>query len=147
MKKQQHILTIIIILAVIGLFILMASIIYDENVRENKKAVESSEVPVDISNEDESQDIEEPFQEENAVDNEEYIGEEEKETQKEENKIVENKDEKAIELAQKEWGEDDSVSFSIEKKKDTKYYISVKQNATVRQWYEVDITNWEIREY
>lgn len=147
MKKQQHILTIIIILAVIGLFILMGSIIYDENVRENKKAVESSEVPVDISNEDESQDIEEPFQEENAVDNEEYIGEEEKETQKEENKIVENKDEKAIELAQKEWGEDDSVSFSIEKKKDTKYYISVKQNATVLQWYEVDITNWEIREY
>ena len=54
---------------------------------------------------------------------------------------------KAIELAKKEWGEDDTVTFSVDEKKDSKYYVAVKQDATVIQWYEVDTNNWTISEY
>ena len=45
MKKQQHILTLIIVLAVIGIAVVIASIIYDEKIRDNKKAVETISVP------------------------------------------------------------------------------------------------------
>ena len=109
MKKQQHILTLIIVLAVIGIAVVIASIIYDEKIKDNKKAVETISAPQ-----------------------------------------VESKqtdDEKAIELAKKEWGDDGSVSFSIEEKKDKKIYVAVKQDATVIQWYEVDTSDWTISEY
>ena len=45
MKKQQHILTLIIVLTVIGIAVVIASIIYDEKIRDNKKAVETISVP------------------------------------------------------------------------------------------------------
>lgn len=144
MEKKQHILTAIIIVALLALAVLVVSIIYDEKIKENKKAVETISVP---------QVQEEKVEPEPQVENtpqesqqEEYVGEEEKETQKEEQK-VENKDEKAIELAKKEWGEDDTVTFSVDEKKDSKYYVAVKQDATVIQWYEVDTNNWTISEY
>ena len=54
---------------------------------------------------------------------------------------------RAIELAKKEWGNDDSVSFSIEEKKDNKIYVAVKNDATVIQWYEVNTNDWTISEY
>ena len=121
MEKKQHILTVIIIVALLALAVLVVSIIYDEKIKENKKAVETISVP---------QVQEEKVEPEPQVENtpqesqqEEYVGEEEKETQKEEQK-VENKDEK-----------------------DSKYYVAVKQDATVIQWYEVDTNNWTISEY
>lgn len=92
----------------------------------------------------------EPVEEEKTVTSEEvtneYIGEEEKEDFKEEI-IIQNKDEKAIELAKKEWGEDDTVTFNIEKKNGAKYYIAVKKDAMVVEWYEVDTESWKISEY
>ena len=45
MKKQQHILTLIIVLAVIGIAVVIASIIYDEKIKDNKKAVETISAP------------------------------------------------------------------------------------------------------
>ena len=74
------------------------------------------------------------------------MGEEEQEPQKEE-PTTQSKDEKAIDLAKKEWGEDDSVKFSIEEKKGSKYYVAVKRDATVISWYEVDTETWKISEY
>ena len=68
------------------------------------------------------------------------------ESNKEENTAKSN-DEKEIELAEKEWGEDDSVKFSIEEKKGSKYYVAVKRDATVISWYEVDTETWKISEY
>ena len=76
----------------------------------------------------------------------EYADVEEKEDFKEEI-IIQNKDEKAIELAKKEWGEDDTVTFNIEKKNGAKYYIAVKKDAMVVEWYEVDTESWKISEY
>ena len=152
MKNQQHILTLIIVLAVIGIAVLVFSIIYDEKIKDNKKAVETISQPENEEKIEESLPIDE---EDNTVDTEEsqddYVGEEEKESQeqvKEEQKeSKQTDDEKAIELAKKEWGDDDSVSFSIEEKKDTKIYVAVKSDATVIQWYEVNTSDWTISEY
>ena len=72
---------------------------------------------------------------------------EEQEFQKEET-TTQSKDEKAIDLAKKEWGEDDdTVTFNVEEKNGSKYYVAVKKDATVISWYEVDTENWEINEY
>ena len=113
MEKKQHILTVIIIVALLALAVLVVSIIYDEKIKENKKAVETISVP---------QVQEEKVEPEPQVENtpqesqqEEYVG--------------------------------DTVTFSVDEKKDSKYYVAVKQDATVIQWYEVDTNNWTISEY
>lgn len=154
MKKQQHILTLIIILAVIGIAVVIGSIIYDEKVKDNKKAVETISAPEVEDQIEDSLPVDEESKEEEAVvepSENEYVGEEEKESQeqvKEEQKeSKQTDDEKAIELAKKEWGDDSSVSFSVEEKKDTKIYVAVKQDATVIQWYEVNTNDWTISEY
>ena len=148
MKKQQHILTLIIILAVIALVAVIGSIIYDEKAKENKKAVETISAPKVEEKKEETPEIIEPEEtqqeEEEKKEENEYVGEEEKVS---EEQVKQTDDEKAIELAKKEWGEDDSVIFSIENKKGNKIYVAVKQDATVIQWYEVNTTNWTISEY
>lgn len=144
-KKEQNILTLIIILAIIALIMVIGSIVYDEKIKANKEAVESIAVPiVENKNENMLQDESEDVIIEDET--EEYVGEEEKETQKEET-TAQSKDEKAIDLAKKEWGEDDTVTFNVEEKNGTKYYVAVKRDATVIAWYEVDTENWKISEY
>lgn len=141
-KKEQKILTLIIISAIIALTVLIWSIIYDAEIKRNKIAVESIKIPEVKAKEE----VVEPVEEEKTVTSEEvtneYIGEEEKEEI-----IIQNKDEKAIELAKKEWGEDDTVTFNIEKKNGAKYYIAVKKDAMVVEWYQVDTESWKISEY
>ena len=144
-KKEQNILTLIIVLAIIALAIIIGSIIYEEQIGENKEAVESIAIPAI----EEKQETIEPVESENIIkeeETEEYVGEEEQETQKEE-RTTQNKDEKAIDLVKKEWGEDDTVTFNVEEKNGSKYYVAVKKDATVISWYEVDTENWEINEY
>lgn len=146
-KNKQTILTLIIILATIALIVLAGSTIHEEQIKKNKQAIENIAIPV-IKNEDIEQDESENIIEDKNDINEEYIGEEEQETEKEDvTNQTQSNDEKAIELAKKEWGEDNTVTFSIEDKKETKYYIAVKQDAIVINWYEVDIENWKIIEY
>ncbi len=154
MKKQQHILTLIIVLAIIGIAVLIGSIIYDEKIKDNKKAVETISAPqveVAKNENEEEQTKEENSLEDNSDSESNYVGEEEKESQeqvKEEQKeSKQTDDEKAIELAKKEWGDDNSVSFSVDNKKDTKIYVAVHQDATVIQWYEVNTSDWTISEY
>ena len=151
MKKQQHILTLIIVLAVIGIAVVIASIIYDEKIRDNKKAVETISVPQIDNIEKEEPAKEEEKPEVSTITESDYVGEEEKESQEqveeEQKESKQTDDEKAIELAKKECGNDDSVSFSIEEKKDNKIYVAVKNDATVIQWYEVNTNDWTISEY
>lgn len=149
MKKEQRILTIIIVLAIWGIAILSGTMVYEEKIARNKETVEAIKVPVieeDIVEEDD-EDEEEKNEEDLLEQNKEvYVGEEEKEEQKEET-IMQNDNEKAIDLVKKEWGESDGVSFSIEEKKDAKYYVAVKQNSLVIAWYEVNTEDWSISEY
>ena len=58
------------------------------------------------------------------------------------------KEEKAIELAKKEWGENDSnVTYNVEQKEGNVYYIAVRLNDQVQKWYEVNTEKWTIQEY
>ena len=75
---------------------------------------------------------------------------------KEKQEILENekrqkkweKEEKAIELAKKEWGENDSnVTYNVEQKEGNVYYIAVRLNDQVQKWYEVNTEKWTIQEY
>lgn len=131
-------------MAIIALAILIGSIIYEEKIEANKEAVESIATPAI----EEKEEIIEPVESEDIIQEEpeEYVGEEEQETQKEEI-TTQSKDEKAIDLAKKEWGEDDTVTFNVEEKNGTKYYVAVKKDAIVISWYEVDTETWEISEY
>lgn len=141
MKKEQNLLTIIIVLATIALIVVVGSIVYEERLKNNKKSVENISKPIAENYNKDSEQKEETSEQQ---DNNEYIGEEEQ-TQNEE--PTQSKDEKAVELAKKEWGEDDSVTFSVEEKNGTKYYVAVKREATTIAWYEVDTENWQISEY
>lgn len=158
-QKKQNILTFVIVILVLILVALIISIIYEEKInmsKQNAQQVLSPEINKDVEEDDEvekipdeeeNEDNEEQLKPEEIIENEdtEYVGEEEKQP------VVENvqksKDEKAIELAQNEWGKDDTVSFNIEEKKGDIYYVAVKSDAVVIQWYEVDTLTWEISEY
>ena len=138
-QKKQNLLTAIIIILVIVLAMLVGSIVYEEMINMNKqqtqntlspgienKDEEDNEVedePVQEEIVEEEKEVEEEQQPEKVEDEKEFVGEEEN-TPKQE--VTENLDEKAIQLVKKEWGEDDSVTFSIEKKKGDKYYVAVK---------------------
>ncbi len=142
MMKKQNILTVIIVIAVIALIGIIGYVAYEEITNRNK--VETEPTPQVEEKQEEDKTTEEPIEEKEPE--EEYVGEEEKETQKEENTQI-SKDEKAIQLAKQTYGEDDTVTFSIEEKKDNIYYIAVKSNATVISWYEVNTDDWTISEF
>ena len=62
--------------------------------------------------------------------------------------VAKVKEEKAIELAKKEWGENDSnVTYNVEQKEGNVYYIAVRLNDQVQKWYEVNTEKWTIQEY
>ena len=144
-NKSQKVLNIIIVLLVIALIAMIGLVIYDSknsNSEENKVDISKTEINQNQNN----QVIEEEIKEEEN-NNEEYVGEEEKESQEEATTELSN-DEKALQLAKKEWGEDDNtVTYSIEEKKDNIYYIAVKSNATTISWYQVNTETWEISEF
>ena len=143
MRKKQGILTAIIVIIIIALIGIVGYVVYEEIINRNK--TQEEETP-QIEEKQEQNDVTKEPEPEEKEPEEEYVGEEEKETQKEENTEI-SKDEKAIELAKQTYGEDDSVTFSIEEKKDNIYYIAVKSNATVISWYEVDTDEWTISEF
>ena len=154
-KTDQKILTLIIVLALVALSIVVGSIVYEEEMKKNKNAVESIATPI-IENKDtnikETPEKEENLPQEQVPTKVEYVGEEEKEAEQENaTNQAQSKDEKAIELAKKEWekkwGEDNSATFNIGRKDENKYYVSVNKYATAVKWYEVDTDKWIISEY
>ena len=147
--EKQNILTIIIVLLTLVLFVMIGSIVYEEKINLSKQQSENliesdkqNEVENNISKDDsEIEQVEED--EETQQDDEQYLGEEEKN----EGDSTQSNDEKAIEAVKKEWGNDDSVTFSIEQKNGTKYYVAVKSENEPTVWYEVDTETWEVNEY
>lgn len=144
-QKKQSLLSTLIVILVIALIMMIGSIVYEEKININKQQAqdtiqqnEKDDTEAETSNEDELED-EEPVEEQ------EYVGEEENST--EEDSTL-SKDEKAINLVKKEWGDDDSVTFSIVDKSGSKYRVSVISESTaVLQWYEVDTETWEVSEF
>ncbi len=74
----------------------------------------------------------------NIANNEEIRSEEDTEVNEESKK---NKDQIATDLAKNEWGDDESVYYTIDKSSGDKYYICVRSKATTETLaeYEVDI--------
>lgn len=150
-QKKQNLLTIVIIMLVITLIMMIGSIVYEEVNMSKKAPVQSTSSPVQ-GEEEKNDTIEngktpvEEKKEENIPqqDDKNYIGEEEGNNGE---NSTQSKDEKAIDLVKKEWGSDDSVTFSIEQKNGTKYYVAVKKENEPTIWYEVDTENWKVSEY
>ena len=147
--KKQKILNIIIIIAVMVLIGIAVSIGYEQTIN-SKKQEELNKISTNTNeiknNTTKPQEEEKNTAKEENEPEEEYVGKEEENSSQEDNK-VKSKDEKTIDLAKKTWGEDDSVTFSIEEKKGFIYYVAVKSNATVISWYEVNTDTWEISEF
>ena len=75
------------------------------------------------------------------MDEDKELDEQEQEKQKEE-PTTQSKNEKEIDLAKKEWGEDDNtVYYTIDTKSNDTYTISVRSKSTTEQLaeYEVDV--------
>ena len=150
--NKQKILNIIISIAVISLIGIIVSITYEQTINmkkqeEQNKLVSNVEENKTETNKETENNIEkEKEDKEDAEPEQEYIGKEEDDNSEEDDK-QKTKDEKAIDLAKKTWGKDDSVTFSIEEKKGFIYYVAVKSNATVISWYEINTDTWEISEY
>ena len=75
----------------------------------------------------------------NDITQNEYQGEEEETGITEE--AEENKDEKALNLVKQDWGEDDTVYYTIDNQSNSIYYISVRSKSTTATLaeYEVDV--------
>ena len=117
----------------------------EENIDDEEQLpVEDDNTDSEEIVEDEIKDSEEEEQEEKVEDSEQYVGEEENDKKED---STQSKEEQAIDAVKKQWGEDDSVTFSVERKKDTKYYVAVKSSNSETTWYEVDIETWEVEEY
>lgn len=148
-STKQNILTVVIIVAIIALIGIIVYVMYEEKIKENNKVQNATliESVNNTTNNTVQEEKEQPKkEEEEQPKQDEYIGKEEEETNKEEDTQM-TKDEKAIQLAKDQWGEDSSVTFNIEEKKDNIYYIAVKSNATVVAWYEVNTETWTISEF
>lgn len=168
-QKKDNALSAIIVILVIALVMMIVSIVYEEAINmqnepaqntgaglENEKENETTEDDEENSlpDEDEENQDEETVDEENPVNDEEPVeekqepvGEEEKDTQNTQD-TAKSIEEKVINLAKKEWGNDDSVTFSIVDKNGSKYRVAVRGSETeTLTWYEVNTETWEISEY
>lgn len=158
-QKKQNLLTMVIILLVIALIMMIGSIVYEEKINMAKQLTQNPEVLLpkednkEIENEEELDDNQEENQDSENGKNEqidetekepEFVGEEENNTNED---ASQSKDEKAINLVKKEYGNDDTVTYSIEQKNGIKYYVAVKGSDTETIWYEVDTETWEVSEY
>ena len=147
--KKQSFLTAVIIILVIALITIIGSIVYEEMINMKKQVVQNTQVIVEqeVENDTIIDEIEEEVITENEI--EEKTDESEDEVGEESNTedVAKSIDEKVIDLVKKECGNDESVSFSIERKKGTKYYVAVKSNDVENIWYEVDTETWEVSEY
>lgn len=117
----------------------------EQNTSVNQNLATSTETE-NAENENEEQNI----TQENTSEQNQIKGEEEKEQeQTEENtantsnaeETTENKNLSAIDLAKKQWGEDDSVYYTIDHQSNEIYTISVRSKSTTEQLaeYEVDV--------
>ena len=161
-REKQNLLTMIIIVAVLAIALIVGFIIYPEikennktnktNNTQNSQSTKHSESTNTTSTN--TSGTTEPTTNTSNTNTEattsistEYVGREEENDGKAEDTLL-TKEEKAIELAKKEWGKDDkNVTYNVEQKEDNIYYVAVRQNDQVQKWYEVDTEKWTIREY
>ena len=107
--------------------------INEENKNNNQESEEvENVVDTDVEKNEEKQEAD------NKNEQEESNGEEEA---KETEQSKKSKDEKVLDLVSKEWGEDESVYYTIDRNVEDKYYVSVRSKQTTQTLaeYEVDL--------
>ena len=99
--------------------------VQEENVATLENAIKESETQANIQGVEETQ-----------------VNEENQESEE----STENYSEKALELAKEEWGEDDSVYYTIDNQADNIYNISVRSKETTATLieYEVNVNTQEV---
>lgn len=156
-REKQNLLTMIIIVAFLAIALIVGFIIYPE-IRENNKSNSlnsQSTKQTENTNTNSTQTTSATNTETTNTESTStastngYVGEEEKEIDASQtNSTSQTKEEKAIELAKKEWGENDTnVTYNVEQKEGNVYYIAVRLNDQVQKWYEVNTEKWTIQEY
>ena len=141
-REKQNLLTMIIIVAFLAITLIVGFIIYPEIIENNKsnslnsqstKQTENTNITTNSTQTTSTTNTETTKTESTSTASTNgYVGEEEK----------------AIELAKKEWGENDSnVTYNVEQKEGNVYYIAVRLNDQVQKWYEVNTEKWTIQEY
>ena len=141
-REKQNLLTMIIIVAFLAIALIVGFIIYPEIIENNKsnslnsqstKQTENTNITTNSTQTTSTTNTETTKTESTSTASTNgYVGEEEK----------------AIELAKKEWGENDSnVTYNVEQKEGNVYYIAVRLNDQVQKWYEVNTEKWTIQEY
>lgn len=161
-REKQRLLTLIIIVSLLAIASIIGFIIVPEikeqnnreNVTENQDN-KSNNTGEDVSKADDTNDNKDVKDEPdiNTSDNEntnnnDSVGKEEQNSETTSSNNPQTKEEKAVELAKNKWGKnDETVSFNIEQKDGKLYYVAVRKDTQVMQWYEVNTETWEIKEY
>ena len=156
-REKQNLLTMIIIVAFLAIALIVGFIIYPE-IRENNKSNSLNSQSTKQTENTNTNSTQTTSTTNTETTNKEststastngYVGEEEKEIDASQtNSTSQTKEEKAIELAKKEWGENDTnVTYNVEQKEGNIYYIAVRLNDQVQKWYEVNTEKWTIQEY
>ncbi len=142
----------IAIVAVIGVIVYTAIIYLDNNKQTNSTANNNQN---NVSNNQSSINKNDDKKNTDDIDKkEETVNNEQENNQENKNEVVNeevtlNDEEKAIELAKKEYGSTDSVYFRIEQIQSNNIYIvSVRDSQTTRDlaWYTVDIKNNTVKQ-
>ena len=143
-REKQNLLTMIIIVAFLAITLIVGFIIYPEIIENNKSNSLNSQSTKQTENTETTK-----TESTSTASTNGYVGEEEKESDASQTTSTsQTKEEKAIELAKKEWGENDSnVTYNVEQKEGNVYYIAVRLNDQVQKWYEVNTEKWTIQEY
>ena len=146
-------LTLIIIVSLLAIASIIGFIIVpeikeqnnSENVAENQDN-KSNNTGENVSKKDDTSDNKDEKDEPdtNTSDNEntnnnDSVGKEEQNSETTSSNNSQTKEEKAVELAKNKWGKnDETVSFNIEQKDGKLYYVAVRKDTQVMQWYEVN---------
>lgn len=146
----------IAIVAVIGVIVYTAIIYLDNNKQTNSTANNNqnnvSNNQSSINKNDDKKSTDDIDKKEETVNNEQENIQEDNQENKNEvvnEEVTLNDEEKAIELAKKEYGSTDSVYFRIEQIQSNNIYIvSVRDSQTTRDlaWYTVDIKNNTVKQ-
>ena len=149
------IIALIVVLAVVGIGIknlnqeeYQSSNISIANINSNTQVIQNEVKQENTAQDDENKVVEEPKKTEKKVPEAEQKkvtqGEEEESSNKEN---TENTQERAIELVKKEWGEDNTVYYTVDNNQNNIYTISVRSKSTTETVaeYEVDIKNKQVK--
>lgn len=149
MRKKLKGLLVILIVAIIGVLAWTGKVYYDEKQQLDSVANNKTETNAS-SNANKVDEKEETKKEEPIKETKKEETEHKKEEEKPQEETSSSNEEKAIELAKKEYGiTDGGIYYRIDQiKSNTEYIVSVRNKDTsVLAWYVVDVSAGTVKDY